>query len=46
LRDFFWILNKPWFFALLLLMPIEVIIRRWEQLFASGGRRGEGEVSS
>ena len=34
LRNFFWIVDRPWFFALLLLMPLEVVIRRWDQLFA------------
>jgi hypothetical protein len=37
LRDFFWILDRPWFWLLLLLMPLEVVLRRWEQLFATGG---------
>jgi hypothetical protein len=36
LRNFFWIIDRPWFWALLLLMPLEVVIRRWDQLFAGG----------
>jgi hypothetical protein len=40
LRNFFWILDRPWFWLLLLLMPVEVVIRRWDQLFGAGRRRG------
>lgn len=35
LRNFFWIVDRPWFFLLLLLIPVEVMIRRWDQLFAN-----------
>lgn len=38
LRNFYWILDKPWFWALLLLLPLEVVIRRWEQLMGRGRR--------
>ncbi len=44
LRNFFWILDTPWFWLLLILMPMEVVIRRWEQLFAQGGRLKDKEL--
>ena len=42
--NFFWILDTPWFWLLLILMPMEVVIRRWEQLFAQGGRLKDKEL--
>jgi hypothetical protein len=43
LRDFYWFLDTPWIWLLLLLMPLEVIIRKWNQLFAGSIRRDEVE---
>lgn len=37
-REFFWVLDAWYFWLLLLFFPIEVVIRRWEKLVASGGR--------
>ena len=37
-RDFYWVLGKPWFWLLVLLLPAEILIRRWHLLV---GRRGE-----
>ncbi len=39
LRNFYWVLDRSWFWALVLLMPLEVIIRRWHQLFGSARKR-------
>lgn len=41
LRNFYWILDKPWFWLLILLMPLEVVVRRWHQLFGTARRRAE-----
>lgn len=46
LRDFYWILDTPWIWLMLLLMPLEVIIRKWNQLFAGSVRRDEVEPLS
>ena len=32
LRNFFWILDMPWLWLLLMGLPLEVIIRRWDQI--------------
>src|SRR5690606_12186206 len=32
LRNFFWVLDRAWFWLLLALLPLEVIIRRWDHL--------------
>lgn len=32
LRNFFWILDTPWFWLLLLGLPLEVVVRRWDQI--------------
>jgi hypothetical protein len=31
-RNFYWVLERWWFWALMLLLPIEMIIRKWHQL--------------
>lgn len=36
LRDFYWVLGRPWFWLLMLLLPLEVVIRKWDQLFGGG----------
>lgn len=43
LRDFYWILNTPWIWLFLLLIPLEVIIRKWNQLFAGSLRQEDVE---
>jgi hypothetical protein len=30
-REFYWMLEKQWYWLLLLLIPLEVVIRRWDQ---------------
>lgn len=39
-RDFFWVLDRPWFWLLMLMLPLEVIIRRWDQILGGGVGRG------
>ncbi len=39
MRDFYWVLGRPWFWLLILLLPLEVIIRKWDQLFGGGKQR-------
>ncbi len=34
-QDHFWVLNKWWFYLLLLGLPLEVVVRRWPQLTSS-----------
>ncbi len=36
LREFFWVLDTWWFWLLMALMPLEVLIRRADQIFALG----------
>lgn len=36
LRNFYWILDKAWFWLLLLLLPLEVVVRKWDQLVGGG----------
>jgi len=43
LRDFYWILDTPWIWLFLLLMPLEVIVRKWNQLFAGSIRQEDVE---
>ncbi len=45
LRDFYWILDRPWFWLLILLLPLEVVVRRWEHLFG-GTRRSDPSGSA
>ena len=33
-RDFYWVLDTQWYWFLLLFIPIEVLIRRWDQFSA------------
>ena len=37
-REFYWILDTWYFWLLIMFLPIEVIIRRWDKLISSGGR--------
>lgn len=39
LRDFYWVLGRPWFWLLMFLLPLEVVIRKWDQLFGGGKQR-------
>jgi hypothetical protein len=41
LRNFYWILDRWWFWLLMALMPLEVVVRRWDQLFGGGRRNGD-----
>lgn len=41
IRDFYWVLNRPWIWLLLMLLPGEILIRRWHLLV---GRRGDPTV--
>jgi hypothetical protein len=43
LRNFYWVLDRWWFWALVALMPLEVVIRRWHQLFGTARRRNAAE---
>ena len=36
LRNFYWILDTPWLWLLLLALPLEVVVRRWEHIAGSG----------
>lgn len=31
-QDYFWILNEPWYFLLLMFLPAEVLLRRWREI--------------
>lgn len=37
-RDFYWVLGRPWAWLLMFLLPAEILIRRWHLLV---GRRGD-----
>ncbi len=39
-RDFYWILGRPWIWLVLLLLPAEILIRRWHLLV---GHRGQSD---
>ena len=41
--DHFWALSRPWFWLLLLCLPLEVILRRWHLLFSS--RKGTSRAA-
>lgn len=43
LRNFYWVLDRFWFWLLLLLMPLEVVIRKWDQLAGGGRSRDESD---
>jgi len=36
LRNFYWILDTPWLWLLLLALPLEVVVRRWEHIIGAG----------
>jgi len=38
LRNFYWILDTPWLWLLLLALPLEVVVRRWEHIIGSGAK--------
>lgn len=42
-RDFYWVLGRPWVWLLLMLLPAEVLIRRWHLLVGRRGQVGELE---
>lgn len=44
LRNFYWVLDRSWFWLLVLLMPLEVVVRRWHQLFGTARRRNAGAL--
>lgn len=35
--DYYWVFSSAWSLLLLLLLPLEVIVRRWDQLFGTRG---------
>jgi hypothetical protein len=42
MRNFYWMLDRPWFWLLILLLPLEVAIRRADELFAWMPRARKG----
>lgn len=35
IHDYYWLLDSPWFWLCLLALPVEVLIRRWQQLVSA-----------
>ncbi|MCX6127018.1 MAG: hypothetical protein NTV34_20015 [Proteobacteria bacterium] len=40
-RDFYWVFNRPWIWLVVLLLPLEVLIRRWHLMV---GRESSLEI--
>ncbi len=36
IKDYYWSFNRQWIIALFLLIPLEVLLRRWDQLVSRG----------
>jgi len=43
LRNFYWVLDKSWFWLLLLLLPLEVVVRRWDHIFTAARSEVDGK---
>ncbi|MFW7381690.1 MAG: hypothetical protein ACOH5I_22975 [Oligoflexus sp.] len=46
LRDYYWVLDRWWFWLLVFALPLEVIVRRWPQLTAMRWRNNSQQLDS